>query len=72
MNSAKSLFNNYINAVKATYNNDYDSSLATVLNSFWKKNPNAAGYNKDKVTQVLKTWAIENGAELTDQSAWEY
>lgn len=69
--SAQTLYKSFASAVKGTYNNDYDINMQDLLNKFWTTNL-ATGYKKDKVNSVLKLWSIENGADLKDQSTWEY
>lgn len=51
---------------------DYDQPVSTLLDSFWKKNPDVAGFIKDRTNDQMLEEAIDNGADLSTMSSWEW
>ena len=46
-------------------------SVAAVIDTYWKRN-RATPFVKSRVNQKLQKVAIDNGADLTTMSAWEF
>jgi len=57
LTAAKNLYAQFVIAVNATYNNDNDISLATVLSKFQAQNAQKPQYLRDRVNMVLQLWA---------------